>query len=83
MRMRAKFLALIETYCSQVFMLSRGILPEQLPHPELLAGLSPLPVTTPARGSFVQKQGETLRRTLNYNVSLELALRTFALQLAL
>ena len=83
MRMRAKFLALIETYCSQVFMLSRGILPEQLPHPELLAGLSPLPVTTPARGSFVQEQGETLRRTLNYNVSLELALRTFALQLAL
>ena len=83
MRMRAKFLALIETYCSQVFMLSRGIIPEQLPHPELLEGLSPLPMTTAARGAAVLEQGETLRRTLNYNVSLELALRTFALQLAL
>lgn len=83
MRCRSKFLGLIEGYCSQVFMLSCGISPETLPHPEFLEGVSPLPMTTAERGSFVLKQAEELCRTLNYNVSLELALRTFALQLAL
>lgn len=83
MRCRAKFLGVIGAYCSQVFMLSCGAAPGQLPHPDLLDGLSPLPMTTPERGEFVLKQSEELCRTLNYNVNLELALRTFALQLAL
>ena len=83
MRCRAKFLGLIEAYCSQVFMLSCGITPSALPHPDLAEGLSPLPMTTAERGEFVLKQSEELCRTLNYNVNLELALRTFALQLAL
>ena len=83
MRCRARFLGVIEAYCSQVFMLSCGIAPDQLPHPELFEGLSPLPMTPAERGNFVLKQGEELCRTLNYNVSLELALRSFALQLAL
>ena len=83
MRNRAKFLGVIEAYCSQVFMLSCGIAPNQLPHGDLLEGLSPLPVTPQKRGSFVLQQSEELCRTLNYNVSLELALRSFALQLAL
>jgi hypothetical protein len=64
-------------------MLSCGIAPDQLPHPDLFEGLSPLPMTPAERGSFVLKQAEELCRTLNYNVSLELALRSFALQLAL
>ena len=83
MRNRAKFLGVIEAYCSQVFMLSCGISPGQLPHPELLEELSPLPVTPRKRGTFVLNQAEELCRTLNYNVSLELALRSFALQMAL
>lgn len=83
MRCRAKFLGVIEAYCSQIFMLSCGITPAQLPHPELLEGLTPLPMTSAQRGSFVLKQSEELCRTLNYNVSLELALRSFALKLAL
>ena len=83
MRCRARFLGVIEAYCSQVFMLSCGILPGQLPHPDLFEGLSPLPMTSAERGSFVLKQSEELCRTLNYNVSLELALRSFALHLAL
>ena len=83
MRCRARFLGVIEAYCSQVFMLSCGIAPDQLPHPDLFEGLSPLPMTPAERGNFVLKQGEELCRTLNYNVSLELALRSFALQLAL
>ncbi|MBR2373514.1 MAG: hypothetical protein IKA87_04715 [Lentisphaeria bacterium] len=83
MRNRAKFIGLIEAYCSQVFMLSCGITPEQLPYPEFLSGLSPLPMTSAERGAAVLKEAETLCRTLNYNVNLELALRTFALQLAL
>ena len=40
-------------------------------------------MTAAERGEFVLKQAEELCRTLNYNVNLELALRTFALQLAL
>ena len=83
MRCRAKFLGVIEAYCSQVFMLSCGIAPGLLPHPDLMEGLSPLPMTPAKRGEFVLKQSEELCRTLNYNVNLELALRTFALQLAL
>lgn len=83
MRCRAKFLGLIEAYCSQVFMLSCGISPDKLPYPEFIQELSPLPMTTAERGAAVLKEAETLCRTLNYNVNLELALRTFALQLAL
>ena len=83
MRSRARFLGLIEAYCSQVFMLSCGIAPGELPHPEFFEEIQPLPVTTAERGSSVLRQAEELCRTLNYNVSLELALRTFALQLAL
>jgi hypothetical protein len=83
MRCRAKFLGVINACCAQVFMLSCGVAPADLPHPELLEGLSPLPMTTPKRGEYVLKQSEELCRTLNYNVNLELALRTFALQLAL
>ena len=83
MRCRAKFLGVIEAYCSQVFMLSCGISPTELPHPDLLEGLSPIPMTSAERGSYVLKQSEELVRTLNYNVNLELALRSFALQLAL
>ena len=83
MRSRARFLGLIQAYCSQVFMLSCGIVPGELPHPELFEAIQPLPVTTPERGDFVLRQAEELCRTLHYNVSLELALRTFALQLAL
>ena len=83
MRCRAKFLGIIEAYCSQVFMLSCGVAPDLLPHPDLMEALSPLPMTSAKRGEFVLKQAEELCRTLNYNVNLELALRTFALQLAL
>ena len=83
MRCRAKFLGVIEAYCSQVFMLSCGIAPTELPHPDLLEGLSPIPMTSAERGNYVLKQSEELVRTLNYNVNLELALRSFALQLAL
>ena len=83
MRSRARFLGLIEAYCSQVFMLSCGIAPDELPHPGFFEEIQPLPVTTAERGSAVLRRAEELCRTLNYNVSLELALRTFALQLAL
>ena len=40
-------------------------------------------MTSAERGSYVLKQSEELVRTLNYNVNLELALRSFALQMAL
>lgn len=83
MRCRTKFLGVINACCAQVFMLSCGVSPADLPHPELLEGLSPLPMTTPERGEYVLRHAEELCRTLNYNVNLELALRTFALQLAL
>ena len=83
MRCRARFLGVIEAYCSQVFMLSCGVAPGTLPHPDFFEDLSPLPMTSAQRGEFVLKQAEELCRTLNYNVNLELALRTFALQLAL
>ncbi len=83
MRDRVRMLAAIDTFCSQVFMLSCGIPLAALPHPELFATVKALPAIPEERGEAVREEGAELRRTLRFNVSEELALRTFAMKLAL
>ena len=83
MRRRSHFLSAIVTFCSQIFLLSRGADFADLPTPGVFDGLR-LPVHIPeALGDFVLKEAEELEYTLKFNVNEELALRSFAVNLAL
>ena len=82
-RKRRRFIALISSFCSQIFMLSQGASRDTLPNPELFDHL-PLPVNiSPERGAAVLKESEDLEYTLRFNVNDELALRTFAVNIAM
>ena len=82
-RERREFIAAISTFCSQIFLLSCGAAPGDLPNPELFAHL-PIPVAIPPeRARKILSEAETLERTLRFNVSAELALRTFAVNVAM
>ena len=83
MRRRSYFVSAITTFCSQVFLLSRGAELAALPNPEVFDGRR-LPPHIPAElGDFVLKEAEELEYTLRFNVSEELALRSFAVNLTL
>ena len=83
MRKRRSFVACITTFCSQIFMLSQGVARENLPNAALFDRL-PLPhAISPERGAAILKEAEELEYTLNYNVNDELALRTFAANIAM
>lgn len=82
-RQRRRFIAFITTFCSQLFMLSHGVSPADLPNPDIFNNLTiPLNIP-PERGEAVLKEAEELERTLRFNVSDELALRTFAVNLSM
>lgn len=83
MRRRLSFLSAIVTFCSQLFLLSQGAAFSDLPNPEIFDGMR-LPERIDGElGGFVLKEAETLEYTLRFNVSEELALRTFAVNLTL
>ena len=83
MRDRRSFISLIVTFCSQIFLLSRGVLMSDLPNPELFESLA-LPAQIPAdRAARLLREAEDLEYTLKFNVSDELALRTFAVNAAM
>ena len=82
-RNRRRFTGLINTFCSQIFMLSRGVKREDLPCASVFDHL-PIPLEIPEeRGNAVLKEAEELEYTLRFNVNDELALRTFAVNLAM
>ncbi len=83
MRERGLFLSAIQAFCQQVFLLSEGIALEQLPNPEIFEGIMLPASITPERGIAVLREADDLNNTLNFNVNEELALRTFALNLAM
>ena len=83
MQQRRKFLTLIGTFCQQVFMLSNGIPPAELPNPELFAGMKLPETISPQKGEKILQESDDLLNTLRFNVNDELALRTFALNIAL
>ena len=83
MRQRRCFIACITSFCSQVFMLSQGVAREDLPNGSMFDHL-PLPhKISPERGEKILKEAEELEYTLNFNVNDELALRTFAANIAM
>ena len=82
-RNRRRFTGLINTFCSQIFMLSRGVKREDLPCANVFDHL-PIPLEiTEERGNAILKEAEELEYTLRFNVNDELALRTFAVNLAM
>lgn len=83
MRQRRCFLTAVETFCSQLFLLSSGCAFEDLPNPELFSGIEIPGEISPSRGSKIQKEAEELLFTLRFSVPDELALRTFAMNIAL
>jgi len=82
-RDRGKFLAEISTFCSQVFMLSRGIPMTEVPNPELMEGVLFPASISEERGDRILKESEELSFTLRFNVNAELAIRTFGINLAM
>ena len=82
-RDRRSFIAAITTFCSQVYMLSCNAAPADLPNSELFDHL-PMPVKIdPERAARILKEAEDLEYTLRFNVNDELALRTFAVNVAM
>lgn len=83
MRKRRSFTAFISTFCSLIFMLSQGVDRTALPNCELLDRLALPHAIAQERGEAILKEAEDLEYTLNYNVNDELALRTFAVNIAM
>ena len=83
MRRRVWFVSAISTFCSQVFLLSRGAAFSDLPNPEVFDGLRLPERISAEQGDLVLKESEELEYTLRFNVSEELALRTFVVALTL
>ena len=82
-RRRREFIAFINTFCSQVFMLSQGVERAALPAGWIFDHLA-MPLNIPsARGEAILKEAEDLEHTLLYNVNDELALRSFAVNIAM
>ena len=83
MRERRAFLSAIGAFASQVFLLSRGVPPTELANPELFAGTRLPARIAPEEGDRILREAEELQRTLRFPVNEELALRSFAINLAL
>ncbi len=83
MRERRSFIAAITTFCSQIFLLSLGVSRNDLPNAEMFDHLA-IPASIPVeRAKKILKEAEELDYTLNFNVNTDLALRTFAVNVAM
>ena len=83
MRDRRIFLSGVMTFCQQLFLLSRGADFSTLPNPEVFVSGKPEQNISEHYGDLVLKEAEELITTLRFNVPEELALRTFAVNLAI
>ena len=83
MRERRAFVSAISVFASQLFLLSRGVAKEELPNPEIFRDVQIPERIAPAEGDRILREAEELERTLRFPVNEELALRTFAINLAL
>lgn len=83
-RMREEFLEAINTFASQVFLLSCGAKSEMLSNYEMFANLSTPNVETmrPEVAEKFQQISSELIYNLRFNVGEELAIRSFALEIA-
>ena len=82
MKERGLFLETIRTFCSQLELLANGVSVTDLANPELFENLPP-PELEPERAELFRREAEELLFTLRFNVNEELALRTFAVNLAM
>ncbi len=82
MRQRGQFLSAIRTYCAQLFILASGGAFEDLANPEMFPDGDPGAVDL-ERPAAANNEAEELLFTLLFNVNEELALRTFAVNVAM
>ena len=82
-RDRRSFIAVITSFCSQLFLLANGARAIDLPNPELFDHLAIPAIVDKERAARILKEAEDLEYTLRFNVSDELALRTFAINIAM
>ncbi len=82
-RDRRSFIAAITTFCSQIFLLANGAKTADLPNGELFDHLAIPANIDPERAARILKEAEDLEYTLRFNVNDELALRTFAINVAM
>ena len=83
MKERQLFLSAIHSFCAELFLLSQGAPFETLPNPEMFQSLAQPLRVEPDRGGTILQEAEDLLFTLRFNVNEELALRTFAVNLAM
>lgn len=80
LKLRETFLSCIHAWFAQVYLLSAGVDPGQLPNPEVLADMDPAALRLPEeRAARRLHEAETLLRNLGWNVRDELALTAFCL----
>ena len=82
-RERRSFLAAITTFCSQIYLIACGADPADIPNPEFFSGITLPEQISPERAAKILKEAEELDYTLRFNVNDELALRTFAVNIAI
>ena len=82
MRQRGQFLTAIRTYCAQLFILASGGAFEDLANPEMFPDGDPGAVDL-EKAAAANNEAEELLFTLLFNVNEELALRTFAVNVAM
>ena len=82
-RERRSFLAAITTFCSQIYLIACGADISDIPNPEMFSGITLPEEISPERAAKILKEAEELDYTLHFNVNDELALRTFAVNLAM
>ncbi|MBE6375217.1 MAG: hypothetical protein E7050_02020 [Lentisphaerae bacterium] len=82
-RDRRSFIAAITTFCSQIYMLALGADFSSMANPELFEHLAIPAVISPERAERILREAEELDYTLKFNVNDELALRTFAINVAM
>ena len=86
LRLREEFLSILHTWFAQVALVSEGTPLELLPNPEVVRvwlDADPRPSVTPDEAARMLSEAENLVRVLNTNVNDELAVRAFALSVAI
>jgi len=86
LRLREEFLSILHTWFAQVALVSEGTPLELLPNPEVIRiwlDADPRPTLPPDVAARMLTEAESLVRVLNTNVNDELAVRAFALSVAI
>ena len=86
LRLREEFLSILHTWFAQIALVSEGSPLELLPNPEVIRiwlDADPRPAISPDEAARMLSEAESLVRVLNTNVSDELAVRSFALSVAI